>query len=30
VHGADERVPLASIEFGAGVLYSLLQRYGRS
>ena len=30
VHGADERVPLASIEFGVGVLYNLLQRYGRS
>lgn len=30
VHGANERVPLAAIEFGTGVLYSLLQRYGRT
>ena len=27
VHGADERVPVESIEFGTGVLYRLLERY---
>jgi acetylornithine deacetylase/succinyl-diaminopimelate desuccinylase-like protein len=27
VHGADERVPVESIEFGAQVLYTLLERY---
>ncbi len=29
VHGADERVPVAALEFGAGALYRLLKRYGR-
>jgi acetylornithine deacetylase/succinyl-diaminopimelate desuccinylase-like protein len=27
VHGADERVPVESVEFGAQVLYRLLERY---
>jgi acetylornithine deacetylase/succinyl-diaminopimelate desuccinylase-like protein len=27
VHGADERVPAETIEFGTQVLYQLLQRY---
>ncbi len=27
VHGADERVPVSSIEFGTQVLYRLLERY---
>ncbi len=27
VHGADERVPVETIEFGTRVLYNLLQRY---
>ena len=27
VHGADERVPVETIEFGAKVLYTLLERY---
>jgi acetylornithine deacetylase/succinyl-diaminopimelate desuccinylase-like protein len=27
VHGADERVPVETIEFGARVLYTLLERY---
>jgi acetylornithine deacetylase/succinyl-diaminopimelate desuccinylase-like protein len=27
VHGADERVPMETIEFGARVLYRLLERY---
>ena len=27
VHGADERVPVATLEFGTDVLYRLLQRY---
>lgn len=27
VHGADERVPVESIEFGTRILYRLLQRY---
>lgn len=28
VHGADERVPVETLEFGTGVLFNLLQRYG--
>ncbi len=28
VHAADERVPVASVEFGANALFSLLQRFG--
>jgi acetylornithine deacetylase/succinyl-diaminopimelate desuccinylase-like protein len=27
VHGADERVPVETLEFGAGVLFELLRRY---
>jgi acetylornithine deacetylase/succinyl-diaminopimelate desuccinylase-like protein len=27
VHGADERVPAETIEFGTRVLYRLLERY---
>jgi acetylornithine deacetylase/succinyl-diaminopimelate desuccinylase-like protein len=27
VHGADERAPVEAIEFGARVLYRLLERY---
>jgi hypothetical protein len=27
IHGEDERVPTAAIEFGAKALYELLKRY---
>ena len=27
VHGADERVPVETLEFGTDVLYNLVQRY---
>ena len=30
IHGPDERVPVEAINFGAGAVYRLLQRYGRS
>ena len=30
IHGPNERVPVNAINFGAGAVYSLLQRYGRS
>ena len=30
IHGPDERVPVDAINFGAGAVYRLLQRYGRS
>ncbi|PKB71956.1 MAG: hypothetical protein BZY87_03030 [SAR202 cluster bacterium Io17-Chloro-G6] len=30
IHGADERVPVSAISFGADAFYSLLRRYGRS
>ncbi|MCH8799602.1 MAG: M20/M25/M40 family metallo-hydrolase [Chloroflexi bacterium] len=30
IHGPDERVPVAAINFGAGAIYRLLQRYGRT
>ena len=30
IHGTDERVPVAAITFGAGAIYRLLQRYGRT
>ena len=30
VHGPNERVPVDAINFGAGALYRLLQRYGRT
>ncbi|MDX1448873.1 MAG: M20/M25/M40 family metallo-hydrolase [Acidimicrobiia bacterium] len=29
VHGVDERIPVSAIEFGAGVLRQVLDRYGR-
>lgn len=28
VHGADERIPVEAVDFGAGAIYRLLQRYG--
>ncbi len=28
VHGADERIPADSVEFGAEAVYQALQRYG--
>jgi acetylornithine deacetylase/succinyl-diaminopimelate desuccinylase-like protein len=28
VHGADERVPVEALEFGAACIYDLLQRFG--
>ena len=30
IHGSDERVPVDAINFGAGAIYRLLQRYGRT
>jgi acetylornithine deacetylase/succinyl-diaminopimelate desuccinylase-like protein len=30
IHGPDERVPVDAINFGAGAIYRLLQRYGRT
>jgi len=30
IHGPNERVPVDAINFGAGVIYRLLQRYGRT
>lgn len=30
IHGPDERVPVDAINFGAGVIYRLLERYGRT
>ena len=30
IHGPDERVPVDAINFGAGAVYRLLQRYGRT
>ena len=27
IHGADERIPVESVEFGANALYQLLQQY---
>ena len=30
IHGPDERVPVDAINFGAGAIYRLLRRYGRT
>ena len=29
-HGADERIPVDALEFGAEALYKLLQRFGQA
>jgi acetylornithine deacetylase/succinyl-diaminopimelate desuccinylase-like protein len=29
IHGADERVPVAAVDFGSAAIYSALERYGR-
>jgi len=28
IHGADERIPVEAVDFGAGAIYALLQRFG--
>jgi acetylornithine deacetylase/succinyl-diaminopimelate desuccinylase-like protein len=29
IHGADERIPVGSVEFGANAIHRLLQRFGK-
>jgi acetylornithine deacetylase/succinyl-diaminopimelate desuccinylase-like protein len=29
IHGADERIPVAALDFGTDAIYKVLERYGR-